>query len=212
MKIKIFFLIFIFMVMGIIPVMSMGNTSVNQQDKTRIVENSDKNKKNDKNQKSENSILEGLLYAKYNEELNDETLKAFAVLFNNNLKKNEKAFDLTDKNIYISDLELKEKFSDNYTSIIEKIKKVINDTNNIYIYLNNEITYVPFSECSSGATYTDEKYKNLISVASPWDKISEKYNKDIKCVGVSLNGIKFLTNYFDYKTALMWYLPKYEIK
>lgn len=211
MKIKVFFLILIFLVMGIIPVISMGNASVKTFEKNKITQNS-VSTKNNKNQKSENSVLEGLLYARYSEDLNDEALKAFAVLFNNNLNKDKKSYDLEDKNIYISDLELKEEYPDNYSNIKEKIKNIINETNGVYIYNDNKTVFVPYSECSSGVTYTDEKYENLISVASPWDKISEKFNKDIKCVGVSLEGIKFLSNYYDYKTALLWYLPKYEIK
>ncbi len=212
MKIKIFFLILIFLIMGIIPVISMHNDSVKIFEKEKSTENSDVNYENNKTQKSENSVLEGLLYARYSEDLNVEALKAFAVLFNNNLSKEEKSFNLKDKNIYISDLELKEKFPNNYSDIIENIKKIINETNNIYIYNDNNTAYIPYSECSSGVTYTDKKYENLISVASPWDKISEKYNNDIKCVGVSLAGIEFLCKYYDYKTALMWYLPKYVIK
>lgn len=204
MKIKIFFLIFAFVIMGIIPVVSMGNASV-------YIKNEEENLNND-NLESQNSVLEGLLYAIYSEDLNTEVLKAFAVLFKGNLYKDKNSFDLEDKKIYISDLELKEKFSDDFSDIIEKIKDVIKETESIYIYCNNEIAFVPYSQCSSGVTFTDEKYDNLISVASPWDKLSKNHGKDSKCIGVSLDGIRFLTEYYDYKTALMWYLPKYEIK
>lgn len=216
MKFKIFLLIFIFLVMGIIPVISMGNTSVKSQDKENnlqnMTENTTQNTENNENKQSKNSVLEGLLYARYSEDFNVEALKAFAVLFNSNLKKDENFFNLEDKKIYISDIELKEKFPEKSPNIIKTIKEIINETEQIYIYNNNEIAFVPYSECSSGFTYTDEKYENLISIASPWDKFSKNYNKDIKCIGVSIEGIKFLTNYYDYKTALMWYLPKYEIK
>lgn len=216
MKIKIFFLIFIFLAMGIIPVITMGNAAVNtlntENNSQNTTENTEKKAKNNENQKSENSVLEGLLYASYSENLNNEALKALAVLFNSNLKKDKNSFDLKDKSVYISDLELKDKFPDKFSDIVEEIKNIIKETSDIYIYFNNEVAFIPYSKCSSGVTYTDDKYENLISVASPWDKISENYNKDIKCIGVSIDGIKFLTNYYDYKTALMWYLPKCEIK
>lgn len=214
MKAKIIVIIVIFIIMGIIPVITM-RCNILETDKTSTPTEAfhAAEESTESQNVSNEEIIKGLVFAQYSENMSDEVLKAVAVILQTNYKNNSSSFDLTDKSIYLSDEDMKSKYNDSFEEINKKINDATNSVKEIYIYINNEIAYIPFSACSPGFTSTDEKYPDLISVASPWDCLSNNFSEENTCTGVSIDGIIYLTeNNNDYKTALMWYLPKYQIK
>lgn len=132
---------------------------------------------------------------------NDETIKAICILLSNNsvvdydkIKK-----DTTNNN---SDKEL-----------LSRVEGLYNSISELRLYFDNEIKYVPYSICSSGTTLKDKSYPYLEAIASPFDCFSDKYSQDNICVGVSLEGIRYLCeNGLSAKEALLWYIPNAEIK
>ena len=216
MKSKILAVVLVLIVMAVIPIITMQNGfylfTNNSSDTKTATENTTQAPTVNNNYDNQ-QVLQGLLYAKHSDDVTDEALKAMAVIFQTDLKADKYCFDLEDKSIYCSEEELKSKYENSYKEIKERITSITESVKNIYIFSNDEICYVPYAQCSSGCTFADENYPGLLSVASPWDRLSKNYSNDNRCAGVSLDGIVFLTeNKNDYKTALMWYLPNYEIR
>ncbi len=156
---------------------------------------------------SDNEIDEEyiLKYAAYiaDEDFCDEGLKA--------------VLSITKNNTLYFETEGKEK--DNISAemyseeFLQRLRKIYNEVE-INIKYKNETVYIPTSSLSAGFTKEDENYPYLRSVASPWDTFNDEfiYGKDYS-TGVSLEGINYLcSNEADYKTALKWYLPEFEIK
>lgn len=76
----------------------------------------------------------------------------------------------------------------------------------------NETKYIPVSPLSNGQTQTDDNYPYLTSVASPWDCLSEEYDENLRCVGVSMNGVNYLcTKGYSAEDALLYYLPDFSV-
>lgn len=214
MKIKIIVLIIVFLIMGAIPVITINNSYLHSNPDNSTSTTSPITKDTTVEKKlSEKEILAGLLNAQYTENFSSEALKAMAVILQTNYKANKESFDLSKKEVFLSENDMKEKHNNSYEEIKQKIQLAINSVEEIYIYNKGKIAYIPFSKCSSGFTIRDDKYPDLLSVASPWDSLSKNFSTDNKCVGVSIEGMNFLTkNNNGYEKALMWYLPKYEIK
>ncbi|MGN1466752.1 MAG: hypothetical protein ACI4W1_00445 [Ruminococcus sp.] len=217
MKSKILAVVLILIVMAVIPIITIQNGFfffANNSGDTKDTATENQTQAHAEEKDDDNTeILRGLLYAKYSDDVTDEALRAMAVLFQTDLKADKDCFDLEDKSTYFSEEELKNEHKNSYKEIKERVTSITESVKNIYIFCNDEISYVPYAQCSSGYTFADENYPGLLSVASPWDRLSKNYSNDNKCAGVSLDGIVFLTEKKnDYKTALMWYLPNYEIR
>lgn len=214
MKAKIIIMTAIFIFMGIIPVIAIngGVAETNAPVQTNTPDTAEEKPSEIKNLSNE-EILSGLVFAQFRENYNEETLKAISVILQTNYKADPSAFDFTDESVYYSKEAAKNQYKNSYEKINKKITAALNSVKGIYAYYENEPAYIPFSKCSSGCTEADEKYPYLLCVASPWDCQSENYSEDNTCVGVSLDGIKHLTNNgCDCVTALKWYLPALEIK
>ncbi|MCQ2514427.1 MAG: hypothetical protein MJ089_04975 [Ruminococcus sp.] len=135
----------------------------------------------------------------------DETIKAIAVLINSDYRISPNEFDINKS----TPSDITTNSDDEY---YKKIVKIAEPMLNTYITINGNIEYIPYNKCSNGNTYISDKNNNLVLVASPWDYYSKDFEKDIECIGVSIDGIDYLCkNGYDYKQALKWYLPKYEI-
>lgn len=157
--------------------------------------------KNDVNKKE--NILYGLVSALYNDSYCTETVRAITIILNTNYDLT--TFDLTDKNVYLSENEL----NGSKKEFFEEIKKIVNSNKEFYLYKNKEKLYIPYSDSSNGSTFKNEY---LSSVASPWDCFNSSYDENTTCYGVSLNGIDYLCkNGMNAEEALLWYLPDFEI-
>ncbi len=222
MKGKIFVIILIFLVMGTVPIVTiLGNNQENpliipDTFSDIVTENTPSTAEEAKPESktlSQKEIIKGMIFAVYDESFNEETIKALTVLFQSNLKADNTCVDTNNREIFISEEEFKNTYN-SYEEIITQINNTMTSVENIYIYNSeNQTEYIPYSQCSCGYTVTDENQPELIQVASPWDTFSKNYDSENKCVGVSIDGIKFLTeNNNDYLTALKWYLPKYTIE
>lgn len=209
MKTKVILILLLFALMCAVPVIAL-NTDL-QRDRADRGQTTPDGAETEA--LSEEKLLKGMLFARYSEETPQEALKAQGVIFATNCKADPKSVDFQDGEKFLSEERAKEKYGNSYEEISDKITEAINSVKEIYIYYNGEVAYIPYADCSSGYTQTDEKYPYLISVASPWDCLSEDYSQDNVCTGVSLNGIEYLTNNgCDYTAALKRYLPGLEIK
>ena len=57
-----------------------------------------------------------------------------------------------------------------------------------------------------------DNYPYLTSVASPWDCLSEEYDENLRCVGVSMNGVNYLcAKGYSAEDALLYYLPDFSV-
>ena len=79
--------------------------------------------------------------------------------------------------VYLTDDELKEKWQDDYTSKINKIKTAVLETKGEYLSYNNEVVEALFFSTSTGKTENSEevfsaKVPYLRSVSSTWDEAS----------------------------------------
>ena len=79
--------------------------------------------------------------------------------------------------VYLTDDELKEKWKDDYTSKINKIKKAVLETKGEYLSYNGEVAEALFFSTSTGETENSEevfssKVPYLRSVSSSWDEDS----------------------------------------
>ena len=148
----------------------------------------------------EKVILEAGKY--YNESYCEEGLKALLSLAENNLK-----YKINNN---IDSSTIKDELSDEFYNKLAKIYKSVD----VSINYQNECVYIPVSTLSKGYTKTNEKYPYIKSVASPWDCENDDFihGKDYPS-GISVNGINYLCRTgMNYKDALSWYLPDFEIK
>ncbi len=211
MKAKIFVVILIFLIMGTVPVVTILSDTKNNTGKVKENTTTTSTEPIKEKELTEEQIIKGQIFAVYDDTYNIETFKALAVLFQSNLKADENSVNFNNKDVYISEEEFKNN-NNSFNEINNRISSAMNEVKNIYIYINNKIAYIPYSKCSVGYTETNETFPMLIQIASPWDKLSKNFSADNECVGVSIDGINFLTeNNNDYLTALKWYLPKYKI-
>lgn len=97
--------------------------------------------------------------------------------------------------------------------IYQRAKELYSEVD-ITLEQEGNCVYIPTSELSNGNTGSSEKYPYMTSVASPWDALSGDYvfGKEY-AGGVSMYGLNYLCeNNADYKEALKWYLPSFDIK
>lgn len=128
----------------------------------------------------------------------DEAVAAVLCLLKNNLKAAPDKFPKVKNN---SNEELYQRVAAAYNSISE-----------LSIRYKGTRQYIPYAECSGGATVADESYPYLSPVASPWDCLSDAYAEGNTCAGVSLCGLDALCKQgCSAKQALAWYLPQLEI-
>lgn len=130
----------------------------------------------------------------------EETKKAILALCKNNFifnKTNNSKQDEIDIDTYSDDF-------------LEELRELYTKTELTLLFEGLRV-YIPISVSSQGYIITDEKYPYMVSVASPWDNLSEKQNKDAAYpCGVSVTGIDYLCmNGSDYKQSILWYLPKF---
>ncbi len=153
----------------------------------------------------ENYIITGLTAALCNENFNEESIKAAAILINNNYSVNPNYYDLTDKKIFFDEKYIDDSNKEYYS----KVKKAVNSLDKLSITADNKSIFIPYSTVSSGYTLDSDESDYIVSVASPWDCFSSEYSNDTKCIGVSIYGINYMcSNGASAKEALKWYLPK----
>lgn len=105
-----------------------------------------------------------------------------------------------------------EQASDTDKVLFDKVKKLYKNVH-VKIEYKNEKVYIPAVKLSKGYTEADNDYPYIKAVASPWDCFDEDfvYNKNYS-VGISMKGIDYLCKEgLNYKEALKWYLPDFEI-
>lgn len=143
---------------------------------------------------------------------NDETIKALAVIIQTNMKQGA-TIDTSDKTMYLSEQQLKDKWGDAYNTNFKRVIKAVDAVGNKVLTYDGKPRYIPYFQISAGYTTPSEEYTYLTGVASPWDKLMHNYDKSAEnCSGVSLYGVDYLTAQGEtYKTALLWYLPKFEL-
>ena len=156
---------------------------------------------NDLNDDEVDYILTKVL--EYADENTDrEAIKAIITLCKNNF--------LFHKNTSSSQDEVNvDTYSDEFLEELRKLYKEIKAT----LQYDNDIVYIPITNTSPGYIVTDENYPYIISVACPWDKLSDKHNANqLYTCGVSVNSIKYLCeNGSDFTEALSWHLPCFDI-
>lgn len=157
----------------------------------------------------EDKAVCGLVAALYKSDYSAETVKAIAILLNNDYSLQPDKFDLDSNDVCI----YKENADNAIKEIYPQIESVVSSATDLLIYHNGKNVYVPYSTISNGNTVADESSDYIISVASPWDCFSENYDKNAECFGVSIEGLVYLCkNGMSAEEALSWYLPKCEIR
>ncbi len=147
------------------------------------------------------NILPGLVAAACEDDFCPEAAKAAAIIINTCLYYDKSSFDMTNKEVYTPEVKLSE----------EKTNAV-NSGSELYITIDGEIKYIPFSKTSCGYTIADENYPYLCPVASPWDCFYAEFDKNAACSGISMSGINYLCqNGFTAEEAIKWYLPNAKI-
>ena len=156
----------------------------------------------------EPAVMCAALY--FSEDLEPDTLKAICLVCQNNCRA-DKDFLKNSEN-YLSDNAMKEKWKDNYSENLKKLRDALDAVKNMKITYNGKEVIIPISYISDGKTATGDEYPFLQSVASPWDKNSKEYSKNSKCLGVSVYGMNHIIKQGKaFTTALLWYLPDFEI-
>ena len=96
---------------------------------------------------------------------------------------------------------------------MEDLRNIYKDLNISVLYHNKRV-YIPITKISCGYITTDEKYPYIKRIATPWDLIHKNYNadkSDYEC-GISIAAINYLCeNNIEFKDALRWFLPDFEI-
>ena len=118
-----------------------------------------------------------------------EALKAQAVAsrtyvmfqIQKNIKKDYDVIDTVSNQVYLDDEILKEKWGNDYTNNINKIRKVVLDTSGEYLEYDGKIVEALFFSTSTGMTENSEEIFSsevpyLRSVVSTWDEISPAYS------------------------------------
>lgn len=177
--------------------MSTADNAKNENKATENV-NSDKDK-----------AVCGLVAALYKSDYSAETVKAIAILLNNDYSLQPDKFNLSNSDVCI----YKKNADNSIKEVYSQIETIVGSATDLLIYSNGKNVYVPYSPVSNGNTVSDESCDYIISVASPWDCFSENYDKNAECAGVSIEGLDYLCkNGMCAEEALSWYLPKCEIR
>ncbi len=195
------FCIILLFVLGISPVFAILISKSDYISFNKTVTNTINQKPNKENSlPAEYVINEAMTLA--DESFCEEGLKAALAIAENNLSY------YIDNNIDTSTIAAEN--SDEFKKKLEKAYKKTNVT----ISHKDQCVYIPASSLSTGCTKTDEKFPYIKSVASPWDcqNVEFIYGKDYP-PGISMKGINYLCEEgMNYKEALSWYLPNFDIK
>ncbi len=204
MKEKIIAAVVLLILMAMLPFTAVRCNDANTTVKTNSATADISAKPSNKNEK----ILCGLVAANIKDNYCSETLRAIAIIMNTNYTINPKSFDLEDVNVCTYEKYANSSIKEIYPQIFQSVSSC----KELYLKLNNEKQYIPFSESSSGCTVIDENYDYLTSVASTWDCFLENYDADAQCCGVSISGVDYLCkNGYSAEEALLWYLPNFEV-
>lgn len=122
-----------------------------------------------------------------------EALKAQAVAartyvmfqIQNNIKNDYDVVDTVDNQVYKSEQDLKNKWKDNYTSNINKVREAVLGTSGEYLTYKDKVIEAFFFSTSVGYTENSEDIfvealPYLRSVESKWDKISPVYTDSVE--------------------------------
>ena len=134
----------------------------------------------------------------------DQGIMAALAIAENNFYYNKENSIKTDEN---------SKKQEQNTELKNKADKLYKKTD-IKLSYKKEKVYIPVATLSSGSTKGHKDYPYIKPVASPWDCMDENfvYNKDYSA-GISIKGIDYLCKEgMNFKEALKWYLPDFEIK
>lgn len=160
-------------------------------------------KENDELSDDEIEIIVCKVMEHITENAHTETKKAIlAVCKSNYLYLKENGY--TD---FVADIS---KYSD---SFLEELYSLYEE-NDYSITLNGQRVPIPLTEQNGGYTATNDEYPYILRVASPWDTFSKNYVRGAEYAGgISIYGIGYLCeNGMDWKQALSWYMPNFEIK
>ena len=132
--------------------------------------------------------LIGVVAAEMPASFNIEALKAQAILARTytlkSIKNNKKLTDTVSTQVYIDNVQMKNKWSNEYSKYYNKIKEAVNSTNGMYITYNGDYIDAVYFSTSNGYT-EDSKYvwgndiPYLKSVESRWDVGTRNYTKTI---------------------------------
>lgn len=118
----------------------------------------------------------------FNDEIEDETLKCLSILYRTyaykEMKENHYILAYNDFNNYQDISEYRNQWNKNFNNIYNKLLKIINETDCLFITYNDEFILPFIHFCNNGYTYTNKNYKYLTSVSSLWD-LSCINNKEI---------------------------------
>ncbi len=159
---------------------------------------------------SEEELLTGMLRTVYSDKNSDEGQKALAVFFNNNIYSDKGAIDCSDPKNYITDEKFREISGNSYEQASKSITAAADfGKSKKLVTHDGKSVFIPWSQCSNGATYADDSIPELSAVASPWDCFSENYSPDNRCVGISIDGIIAISSSGTYEEILKRYLPDF---
>ena len=124
-------------------------------------------------------FLLGCLASIYNNSIDLETLKSFAIIFRSyvfyNIKNYKFVLAYSDFINYKPISYYKFIWKDDYINIYKKLVKAVDYTTNIFLSFNNNFI-IPFWHVSNpGKTFTNKSIKYLVSVESPWDIAAKTY-------------------------------------
>lgn len=206
---KLTVLLSLLLILAAVPLIAFfGSSSVKKTSSEGISENNVKTEITE-NFSTEPAIMYAAFY--YSDALEPEAVKALCLICQNNCSA-DKDFLMDSKN-FLNESSMKEKWKQSYSENLNKLKTAFNSVKNMKITYNGKEVFVPLFYASDGKTATSDEYPFLQSIASPWDKISTEYSKNSKSLGVSVNGVNHIIKQgVDFTTALLWYLPDFEIK
>lgn len=212
MKMKVISIILMLALMAILPfAVTKCGTKIESEATMSTADNAkNENEITDDSTKSDNDkSVCGLVAALYKSDYSAETIRAIAILLNNDYCLQPDKFDLSNAEVCI----YRENADNSIKEIYPQIETIVSSATDLLIYSNEKNVYVPYSPISNGNTVSDENSDYIISVASPWDCFSEDYDNKAECSGVSIEGLNYLCkNGMSAEEALNWYLPKCEIR
>lgn len=206
---KLTVLLSLLLILATVPLTAFfGSSPVKKTSSEGIIENDVKTEKAEESS-AESAIMYAAVY--FSDALEPEALKALCLVCQNNCRA-DKDF-LKDSKNYLSESSMKEKWKQSYSDNFIKLKTAFDAVKNMKITYKGKEVFIPLFYASDGKTATSDEYPFLQSIASPWDKISTEYSKNSNSLGVSVNGVNHIIKQgADFSTALLWYLPDFEIK
>lgn len=199
-KVSIYCLV-LFSVLALFPIFAIIISGENEKITINTTEATDEISQTKEEINADDVVI--LTLTMVDEDFCDEGILAALAIARNNLNCN------TDNNILSNNLNTHSKNKSLEKRVHKLYKKL-----DIEITYQNKSVFIPSTSLTKGYTETNENYLYIEAVASPWDCFDNDFvhNKEYG-IGVSLKGIDYLCkNGADYKEALRWYLPDFEIK